>query len=141
MNELKEEIPYLQQALVSLDELADDQNNEYAFGFTMGDENYVKKGEDGIVYIIAEGSDLKMHEITHIHQSLKADGLRFSRNGRLFNAGKRTQKGLDNEVEAYRVQYSISKRFPGNNNRRGILGITPTSVQQIRINGKKPYAW
>lgn len=56
-------------------------------------------------------------------------------------AGKRTQKGLDNEVEAYRVQYSISKRFPGNNNRRGILGITPTSVQQIRINGKKPYAW
>lgn len=143
INELKEEIPYLQQALVSLDALADDQNHEYAFGFTMGDENYVKKGEDGVIYIIAEGSDLKMHEITHIHQSLKAAGLRFASNQRLLNASNRRDEQAENEVEAYKIQYSInSGDVPAPLRGKGVKNINAQALSQIRDkNGNRVYWW
>ena len=143
MNELKEEIPYLQQALASLDALAGDQNNEYAFGFTMTDENYVKKGKDGVLYIIANDCELQAHEIIHIHQSIKANRFRFSKNQRLLNASNKKDEQAENEVEAYKVQYSInSGNVPAPLRGKGVKNINAQAISQIKDkNGNRVYWW
>ena len=143
ISELKEEIPYLQQALVSLDALAKDLKHEYAFDFTMNEENYVKKGKDGVLYIIANDCELKMHEITHIHQSIKAKKFQYDENGKLYNAGNKAQEWTINEIEAYQVQYSInSGNVPAPLRGKGVKNIDAQAISQIRDkNGNRVYSW
>ena len=63
---------------------------------------------------------MSIHEITHVKQSLESGGLEFSEGGKLLNAGSRLspRKGRyevisQMEVDAYRMQYSFDRSFPG----------------------------
>ena len=76
----------------------------------------VRKGEHGKVIIETSQDALTCHEMAHVRQSLNSGGLSFSREGKLRNAGmfvignqtNKINKIGDNEVEAYRIQYSVN---------------------------------
>lgn len=66
----------------------------------------MRQDSDCKVYIEISSSALSIHEITHVRESLDAEGLKFSKNGELRNVSNGI-KGVSNmEVEAYQVQYS-----------------------------------
>ena len=90
------------------------------YGNRDGGIHQVWKGEDGKVYIDTSSDAMSIHEITHVKQSLESGGLEFSEGGKLLNAGSRLspRKGRyevisQMEVDAYRMQYSFDRSFPG----------------------------
>lgn len=90
------------------------------YGNRDGGIHQVWKGEDGKVYIDTSSEAMSIHEITHVKQSLESGGLEFSEGGKLLNAGSRLspkdgryREISKMEVDAYRIQYSFDRSFPG----------------------------
>ena len=90
------------------------------YGNRDGGIHQVWKGEDGKVYIDTSSEAMSIHEITHVKQSLESGGLEFSEGGKLLNAGSRLspkdgryREISKMEVDAYKMQYSFDRSFPG----------------------------
>ena len=128
IKEGKQRIDNLKQSMNDIKQLGDDQNTTYAFRQIGGGEHHVRQGDNGTVYIETSSDAMSIHEITHIRQSLDAGGLKFS-NGLLNNAGKKLESMCNMEVEAYKMQYSYDRSFPGRTN--GLNGIDVHSVGNI----------
>ncbi|EGJ99791.1 MULTISPECIES: DUF6443 domain-containing protein [Dysgonomonas] len=134
----------LDQAKNDIDLLGNDQNNTYALSSISGGQHKVRLGSDNKVYIETSSDGLSIHEVTHVRQSLDTGGLQFSPNGELLNAGikspasSRYARMSGMEVEAYQMQYSYDKSYPGKTN-NGLQGIDVHSVGDIRDNGKLVY--
>ena len=112
--ENNERINNLNQSKADIDLLGED-NNTYVLSNINGGEHHVRLGDDQKVYIETSSDALSIHEITHVRQSLVAGGLKFSKGGRLLNIGSPNNYPLISkaEVEAYKMQYSYDKSFPG----------------------------
>lgn len=106
----------LETGIAAINAMRQDQNHNYSFkGPSESDgSHHVRKGTGK--NIIVEGSSLGLflHESIHVLQSLNAGELRFSENGRLFNTGRNRVEVINNEVQAYQVQFSFDGSFiPG----------------------------
>lgn len=115
--------------------------NVYVLKSVSGGEHKVRQGQDGKILIETSSDALSIHEITHIRQSLNAGGLKFSTNGELLNAGVSIRSISNMEIEAYKMQYSYDKSFPGNLDGRGLQGIDVYSVGSIMNEGKYVYPY
>ena len=120
LSEARERVGNLEQSKRDIDLLGNDPDNVYAFNRTNGGIHQVWKGEDGKVYIDTSSEAMSIHEITHVKQSLESGGLKFSEGGKLLNAGSRLSPREGRyevisqmEVDAYRMQYSFDRSFPG----------------------------
>ena len=139
ISEANNRISNLNISKADIDVLGADQNNVYALSPISGGEHKVRQGSDGKVYIETSSDALSIHEITHVRQSLDAGGLKFSTNGELLNAGVGI-RGISNmEIEAYKMQYSYDRSFPGSLGGRGLQGIDIHSVGSIINDGKHVY--
>lgn len=137
ISETKLRISNLNKSKADIDRLGDDKNNIYALSKISGGEHKVRQGSDGKVYIETFSDAYSIHEITHVRQSLNAGGLEFSAGGELLNSAKGTGKSyFDNlsemEIEAYKMQYSYDRSFPGNTGGRELYGIDVHSVGNLR---------
>ena len=109
----------LLSALLSAGSLPMQGQKQECYGNRDGGIHQVWKGEDGKVYIDTSSDAMSIHEITHVKQSLESGGLEFSGEGKLLNAGIRAPMGdryaaiSQMEVDAYRMQYSFDRSFPG----------------------------
>lgn len=140
INEDITRINNLGQAIEDIDRLGNDRDNVYAFSKISGGQHNVHKGDDNIIYIQTSSDAMSIHEVTHVRQSLTSgNGLRFDPSRRLYNAGKSERSQAQMEIEAYRMQYSYDKSFPGRTGGKGINGIDIHSVGNIRDNGKLVY--
>jgi len=142
--EYKVRISHLETSLADIELLGKDENNTYAFNNISGGRHQVRQGDDGIVYIDTSSDAMSIHEIAHVRQSLSNGGLQFSNEGLLYNVGvfaptsKMAQTVSEMEIEAYRIQYSYDRTFPGNSN--SLQGIDVHSVGGIvDANGKHVY--
>ena len=109
--ENNERINNLNQSKADIDLLGED-NNTYVLSNINGGEHHVRLGDDQKVYIETSSDALSIHEITHVRQSLVAGGLKF-KNGNLLNTGTTSRGKAKIEIEAYKMQYSYDKSFPG----------------------------
>ena len=107
-------------ALLSAALLPMQGQKQECYGNRDGGIHQVWKGEDGKVYIDTSSDAMSIHEITHVKQSLESGGLEFSEGGKLLNAGSRLSPKEGRyevisqmEVDAYRMQYSFDRSFPG----------------------------
>ena len=139
ISETKNRISNLNTSKADIDILGVDQNNVYALSSISGGEHKVRQGSDGKVYIETSSDALSIHEITHVRQSLDAGGLKFSTNGELLNAGVGIRGVSNMEIEAYKMQYSYDRSFPGSLRGRGLQGIDVHSVGGIINDGKHVY--
>ncbi|RRC96640.1 RHS repeat-associated core domain-containing protein, partial [Prevotella sp. OH937_COT-195] len=139
ISEANNRISNLNTSKADIDVLGADQNNVYALSSINGGEHKVRQGIDGKVYIETSSDALSIHEITHVRQSLDAGGLKFSNNGELLNAGVGIRGVSNMEIEAYKMQYSYDKSFPGSLGGRGLQGIDVHSVGGIINDGKHVY--
>jgi hypothetical protein len=128
----------LEQAKSDIDLLGSDQSNTYVLSSISGGQHKVIQGSDTKIYIQTSSESLSIHEISHVRQSLNAGGLKFSSNGELLNAGIGVRGVAKMEVEAYQIQYSLDKSFPGKTT-KGLQGIDVHSVGNIQDNGKLVY--
>ena len=110
----------LLSALLSAGSLPMQGQKQECYGNRDGGIHQVWKGEDGKVYIDTSSEAMSIHEITHVKQSLESGGLEFSEGGKLLNAGSRLspkdgryREISKMEVDAYRIQYSFDRSFPG----------------------------
>ena len=110
----------LLSVLLSAGSLPMQGQKQECYGNRDGGIHQVWKGEDGKVYIDTSSDAMSIHEITHVKQSLESGGLEFSGEGKLLNAGSklspregRYEKISENEVDAYKMQYSFDCSFPG----------------------------
>ncbi len=139
ISEANDRISNLTTSKGDIDNLGADKNNIYDLSNISGGQHKVRQGSDGKVYIETSSNALSIHEISHVRQSLDAGGLKFSSNGELLNAGKGVRGISAMEVEAYKIQYSFDKSFPGSTGGKGLQGIDVHSVGNIRDGGKFVY--
>ena len=137
--EANNRISNLNASKADIDVLGADQNNVYVLSSISGGEHKVRQSSDGKVYIETSSDALSIHEITHVRQSLDAGGLKFSTNGELLNAGVGIKGVAKMEIEAYKMQYSYDRSFPGSLGGRGLQGIDVHSVGGIINDGKHVY--
>ena len=128
ISEANNRISNLNTSKADIDLLGADQSNVYALSSISGGKHKVRQGSDGKVYIETSSDALSIHEVTHVRQSLDAGGLRFSTNGELLNAGVGIRSVSNMEIEAYKMQYSYDRSFPGSLRGRGLQGIDVHSV-------------
>ena len=135
LDEAKERISNLQQSKKDIDLLGEDMEHIYAFNQIDGGKHQVWQGENGIIYIDTSSDALSIHEVTHVRQSL-TDGELIFHNGMLQNVGSKMPNGearykkiSDMEVEAYQMQYSYDRSFPGRT--KNLQGIDIHSVGNI----------
>ena len=139
ISEANNRISNLNTSKADIDLLGADQSNVYALSSISGGKHKVRQGSDGKVYIETSSDALSIHEVTHVRQSLDAGGLRFSTNGELLNAGVGIRSVSNMEIEAYKMQYSYDRSFPGSLRGRGLQGIDVHSVGGITNGGKHVY--
>ena len=113
ISEAQDRISNLNVSKGDIDRLDADQNNIYSLSYISGGLHTVRQGRDNKICIETSSDALSIHEITHVRQSLDAGGLRFSSNGELLNAGIGIRGVGKMEIEAYQMQYSFDKSFPG----------------------------
>ncbi|MDH6392225.1 hypothetical protein M2480_003238, partial [Parabacteroides sp. PFB2-12] len=143
ISEANSRIANLNRSISDIDMLGADKNNIYAFSKTNGGIHQVKLGDDSKIYIETSSDAISIHEIAHVRQALNAGGLRFSSKGELLNAGsmapasKRTVAISNMEIEAYQMQYSYDRSFPGKT--RNLQGIDVHSVGGLMNKGVPIY--
>lgn len=138
ISEAQDRVSNLNASKADIDLLGVDENNIYALSEINGGEHHVRKGEDGKVYIETSSDALSIHEITHVRQSLNNGGLEFSSNGGYLKNAGNSIKGITNmEVEAYQMQYSYDRSFPGN--KVSLKDINAHAVGGIMNNGVPVY--
>ena len=136
MDLISDRIGELNGSLSDIEMLGTDETT-YAFSNPADGSgmHHVRLGDNGIVYIETSSTDLSLHEIRHVAQSLENGGLKFSRrNGMLLNSGSNGHSMINMEVEAYRRQYAYSLEFPGQLPIKTLSDINESSVLQIRDN-------
>ncbi|MDE6480874.1 MAG: hypothetical protein K2L45_11475 [Muribaculaceae bacterium] len=110
IKENKEKITLLENSMTTIVDMGNDQEHIYAFESTDGSQpNMVRQGEDGTIFVQASSDSMALHEITHVGQSLKNDGLIFV-DGKLRNASTELGGAAKNEVVAYRTQFAMDPR-------------------------------
>jgi len=136
ISDAKNRISNLETSKADIDKLGADQDHTYALSNVSDGEHHVRQGDDGKVYIETSSNALSLHEISHVRQSLDAGGLRFSTDGNsyLLNSGTGIVSAARNEVEGYKMQYSLDQSFPGNLHGQGLQGINVNSVGDIKNN-------
>ena len=139
ISEAQDRISNLNVSKGDIDRLDADQNNIYSLSYISGGLHTVRQGRDNKICIETSSDALSIHEITHVRQSLDAGGLRFSSNGELLNAGIGIRGVGKMEIEAYQMQYSFDKSFPGSTGGKGLQGIDFHSVGNIRNGGTLVY--
>ena len=112
ISEGRDRIANLHKSKADIDLLGADQEHVYALSQISGGIHTVRSGEGNKVYIETSSDALSIHEITHVRQSLEAGGLRFM-DGKLLNVGTSERSIAKMEIEAYQMQYSYDKSFPG----------------------------
>ena len=119
ISEGHDRIANLHKSKADIDLLGADQKHVYALLQISGGIHTVRSGDGNKVYIETSSDALSIHEITHVRQSLEAGGLQF-KDGNLINVGSNYTKGEEKykaisnmEIEAYKMQYSYDKSFPG----------------------------
>ena len=139
ISEMTEMIGHLSRSKADIDRLGADPNNVYRLCNTVRDgKHFVRQSSDGTVIIETSGLNaMAIHEIAHIRQSLDAGGLQWSQDGRLLNAGTHPWARARNEIEAYQMQFSYDRSFPGG--MRRLQGIDVHSVGNIMHNGVPVY--
>jgi len=90
----------------------------------------VVKGTNGVIKIEGSNKGIHIHEIRHIGQSLAAGGLKFNSEGQLQNAASSFEEGRDNEVEAYKTQYSFDGSYPAG--AKSLNDINSTTLMNIK---------
>ena len=106
----------LETGIAAINAMRQDQNHNYSFKAPSESDgsHYVRKGTGKNVIVEGSNFGLFLHESIHVLQSLNAGELRFSENGRLFNTGRNQVEVINNEVQAYQVQFSFDGSFiPG----------------------------
>ena len=133
----------LNKGIDNIKKIGNDTENRYAFNWIGTDQNSsVTKGfSDGKIYINATTAGVALHEITHIGQSLDAGRLTFIDGGFLKNSGINLGECIDNEVDAYRTQFSFDGSFPSHTKPSHIYEINRTSVSNLKIDGKNTYEY
>ena len=131
----------LNKGIDNIKKIGNDTENRYAFNWIGTDQNSsVTKGfSDGKIYINATTAGVALHEITHIGQSLDAGDLNFSEEGMLLNASKNIINITNNEVDAYRTQFSFDGSFPGSQNINRVYEINVHTVGRLNIGGTPTY--
>jgi RHS repeat-associated protein len=142
ISESQDIISNLNTSKADIDLLGADPINTYAFSHIEGGSHTVVKGDDGKIYIQTSSDALSVHEITHVRQSLETGRLKFY-DGKLLNAASGTSEELFSqmEIDAYQMQYSVDRSFPGNLKRKGLKGIDVHSVGNIWNSTKKDYQY
>ena len=135
LSEAHARVANLEQSKQDIDLLGNDPDNTYAFNRTEGGIHRVWQGDDGKVYIDTSSDALSIHEITHVRQSLESEGLEFHR-GNLKNPGNGIKGMAQMEVDAYKMQYSFDRSFPGHT--QSLNGIDIHSVGDIVNNQGQP---
>ena len=111
--ENKEKIDFLFKSLFDINNI---ENAEETFRLTSASEgdgtHRVIKHRDGVIGIEGSNIGLYLHEIRHVGQSLEAGKLKFNGKGQLYNAGKTKEEQTENEIEAYKVQFSYDGSYP-----------------------------
>ena len=133
ITEAQNRISNLKQSLSDIKLLGDDSNT-YVLKKAHDNRHHVFLDSNGKVNIETSSDDLSIHEITHVRQSLnsKDKKLKFNKDGYLLNPGSNLGKKLNNEVEAYQMQYSLkTNSFPGILGGKGLSGINDASVANI----------
>ena len=107
--DLNRQVGYVNQAISDVNTLDEDPNNTYALmEIDNGDSHKVVK-TNGIVYIQYSDEALIFHEAAHIRQNLEHIGELKYANGYEMISSKQTYQGQSkNEIESYRIQYSIN---------------------------------
>lgn len=93
-----------------------DVNHNYSFSSPSSSDgdHYVKQGKGKNVIVEGSTDGLFLHESVHVLQSINARVFRFSADGKLFNPSDTRVGQIQNEVQAYRVQFSFDESFiPG----------------------------
>jgi RHS repeat-associated protein len=91
----------------------------------------VVKGGDGVINIEGSNTGLHIHEMRHVGQSIEAGGVKFDKDGRLFNAGKTKEEQRNNEVNAYQVEYSYDGSYPASSGASSLKDINEDSLMDI----------
>ena len=113
IDELKERINGLNISIEDIKLLEKDTEHEYTLFNSTEETLNVIQGAHGTIMIENQSIGTAIHEIAHIRQMLRQD------NGKLlFIDGVLKLKGtksrcISYEVEAYKLQYSYNKSFPG----------------------------
>lgn len=100
----------------------------------------VVRDDSGFINIEGSNTGMHLHEIRHIGQSFERDGVRFDDDGYLRNPAYTKQEARNNEVEAYRVQFSYDSSYPAPSGARSLKYINDRSLMDIRLpDGKRLY--
>ena len=141
INGIEKQINFLNLSLSDINLLSEDLNNTYVLDAVLKPDHNVRLGPNNHVFIETISDAISLHEIAHVRQSLNSGGLSFNDEGKLQNSGRSINEMINNEVEAYKIQYSFDpSSFPGLlYGSSGIDGVNRMSVMGIRINGQLAY--
>ena len=118
ISEYKDKVGILTQSMCDIDTLGEDDKNTYSLsgsGDSNGRHTVYKSESEGKVIIEGSTDGLKIHEITHVRQSLETGGLRlvkFDGIPSLVNAGKTLEGQVNNEIESYKAGFSYDGNYP-----------------------------
>ena len=110
-NEVK--ILFLNKSLVDIKNIEEAKEVFRLAGPSQSDGTHgVVRGCDGVINIEGSNNGLYLHEMRHVGQSMEVGELKFNEKGQLYNSGKTKESRIENEVEAYKVQYSYDGSYP-----------------------------
>lgn len=96
----------------------------------------VVKDSKGVIQIEGSNTGLHLHEIRHVGQSISAGGVKFNSNGQLLNSATTKADGINNEINAYQVQYSYDGSYPASAG--SLKDINSKSLMEIKLEDGTP---
>ena len=103
----------LNQSLTDIKAIGDAKETYTLSGPSKSDGTHgVVKTQSGVINIEGSNTGLHLHEIRHVGQSIEAGGVKFNSNGQLLNSARTYEGGIQNEVNAYQIQYSFDGSYP-----------------------------
>lgn len=108
-----QKVGLLNQSLADIKSIGDAKETYTLSGPSQSDGTHgVVKTQSGVINIEGSNTGLHLHEIRHIGQSIDAGGVKFNSSGQLLNSAKTYEGGIQNEVNAYQIQYSFDGSYP-----------------------------
>ncbi|SPE77282.1 hypothetical protein FLACOL_01275 [Flavobacterium columnare] len=130
-------IDNLNQSLADIKSIGEAKETYRLGGPSQNDGTHgVVKGSDDVITIEGSNTGLHLHEIRHVGQSMEAGGVRFNSNGQLLNSAKTYEGGIQNEVNAYQIQYSFDGSYPAGAS--SLKDINSTSLFNIKGESGEP---
>ena len=109
----KSKVDNLNQSLADIKSIGDAKETYTLSAPSQSDGTHgVVKTQSGVINIEGSNTGLHLHEIRHIGQSIDAGDVKFNSNGQLLNSAKTYEGGIQNEVNAYQIQYSFDGSYP-----------------------------